>query len=265
MPPPTAPTVPALPWPRRPWLALLALLGLPGAIAPSLAMAAVPDAAGRWDGVAQIPGTPQRVVIDLEHEPSPGNAWAGSVILPGRGVKGAPLQALTVDDTGVRASLAAAFAMPAEPVPGLRLAWQADGSLAGTLQQGGHTAALALRRTGPPQVDRPVPDTPLSPGLIGRWVGRYTLGGAPREVTLTLANGPGGTGRGELVIVGQRRSTLVVDHVVQGRESLTLQASAAGLRIEGRWATADGAIDAQLVQGPFAAPLVLRRVAEGTP
>lgn len=239
---------------RRCGLALIA------GLASTLTLAAMPDAAGRWEGVAQIPGAPQRVVIDLERDRNSTTAWAGSVSLPGRGVKGAPLREISVGDTGVRASVAAAFAMPIEPGPDVRLAWQGDGALAGEWHQGGHVAALTLRRSGPPQVDRPMPATPLSPALTGRWVGRYELGGYPREVTLTLVNGPGGTGTGELVIVGKRASTLVVDHAVQGREFVTLQATAAGLRIEGRWATADGRVEGQLVQGPFAAGLVLRRV-----
>lgn len=218
---------------------------------------AAPDPTGRWEGVAQIPGAPQRVIVDIAPDGRQGHV--GSVILPRRGVKGAPLDGLAVDGEGLRFGLAAAFSIPAEPAPSVRLAWRSDGTLAGELLQGGHAAPLTLQRTGAAQVDHPVPRTAVSAALVGTWVGRYELGGYPRDVTLTLLNGAQGLAAGELVIVGKRTSTLAIDHVVQGSEFITLQAGAAGLRIEGRWATADGTIQGQFVQGPFEAALVLRR------
>ncbi|MGM9481559.1 hypothetical protein ACS5PN_10245 [Roseateles sp. NT4] len=220
---------------------------------------AAPDPGGRWEGVAEIPGAPLPLVVDLSSAST--GALQGSVILPGRGVKGAPLQALAADDKGLGFSLAAAFNPPAEQAPRVNLRWQADGTLVGEWQQSGLSAALQLRRTGAAQVDLPVAPTALSPELLGRWIGRYELGGYPREVTLTLANGPAGLGAGELVVVGKRRTELKVDHVVQGREFLTLKASAANYRIEGRHAA--DRIEGQVLQGPFEAAIVLRRDVAG--
>lgn len=220
---------------------------------------AAPEPSGRWQGMAEIPGAPLPLVVDLSRTPA--GVLQGSVILPGRGVKGAPLQAIGSDEAGVSFSLAAAFNIAAKPVPQARLRWQADGSLAGEFLQAGQSAPLRLQRAGEPQVDLPVAPTALSPALLGRWVGQYELGGYPREVTLTLANGPAGLGAGELVVVGKRRTELKIDHVVQGREFLTLKASAASYRIEGRHAT--DRIEGQVMQGPFEAPIVLRRVAPG--
>ncbi|MFN0183836.1 MAG: hypothetical protein ACKVQR_08470 [Aquabacterium sp.] len=233
--------------------------GLALAAATALA-AAAPDPAGRWDGVAQVPGAPQRLVVDLAR--GPGGAWIGSVTLPGRGVKGAPLVDLVVDAGGVRAGLSAAFPFPIEPAPRLSLQPAADGTLAGRFEVGGHVAALSLARSGPPQVDRPVPGTGVLPELQGQWRGRYELGGVPRDVTLQLANGGDGLARGRLRIVGRRTSELAVDHVTQGREYIVLLAQAVGFRIEGRFDAAAGRIDGGIVQGPFEAPLVLLR--EGT-
>lgn len=218
---------------------------------------AAPDPNGRWEGVAEIPGAPLPLVIDLARTPA--GMWQGSVILPGRAVKGAPLQAINASDEGLGFDLAAAIR--AEPAPQARLRWQADGSLAGELLQAGLSAPLRLQRTGGPQVDLPVAATALTPSLLGRWVGRYELGGYPRDVTLTLSNGAAGVGVGELVVVGKRRTELAIDHVVQGREFLTLKASSANYRIEGRY-LADR-IEGQVVQGPFEAAIVLRRAAPG--
>lgn len=224
------------------------------------AATAAPDATGRWQGVAQIPGAPQPVVVDLARS---GSAWRGSITLPGRGVKGAPLKALQVGDDGVTAATGAAFPFPIEPSPGLALRWRDDGRLAGVWRQGGHEAPLEMARSGDAQPDAEPQGTPLAAALLGTWTGRYELGGVPREVTLTLANGADGKGRGALHIVGKRTSDLVVDHVVQGREFITLLASEYGYRIEGRYDAAAGRIDGGVVQGPFEATLVLRRQAGG--
>lgn len=247
-----------LPWRQRTaaGMALAAAASMTLATAAAVA-AAAGDPAGRWDGIAQVPGAPQRIVIDLDRGPD--GAWIGSVTLPGRGVKGAPMVDLVVDAGGIRAGLAPAFPFPIDPAPRLHLQPAADGTLAGRFEQGGHAASLSLARSGPPQVDRPTAGTAVLPALQGQWRGRYELGGVPREVTLHLANGSDGVARGSLRIVGRRTSELEVDHVAQGREYIVLQAQAAGLRIEGRFDAAAGRIDGGIVQGPFEAPLVLLR------
>ena len=234
---------------------------LRGASALVLLAAAAPaataaDLSGRWEGTAQVPGAPQPLVLDVA---SSASGWRGSIILPGRGVKGAPLNALQVDAAGLQAELASAFVLPAQPAPLLRLAAQADGSLDGDLRMAGASAAVHLQRTGAAQVDVPPTGTAVSAQLAGTWAGRYELGGVRREVTLKVANGPDGRGRGEIVVVGKRTTTLPVDRVVQGREFVSFESSAVDYRIEGRWATPDGSIQALVVQGPFEAPIVLRR------
>ena len=239
--------------PARRWLALLllSLSPLPGALA-------APAAQGRWQGWLEIPGAPQELMVDLATAPA--MQWVGSAILPGRGVKGAPLAEIQVGEAGVQFSLAAAFgSAPPGSATEARLRWQPDGRLAGTFHQGGWSAPLLLTRSGPPQVDLAPAATKLSADLVGIWRGRYELGGYPREVTLTLSQPPDAAAQGELVIVGKRRSVLAIDHVQQGASFVTLAANAAGLRIEGRWRTDDGRIEGHLVQGPFEAALVLRR------
>ncbi len=230
---------------------------LAGACALAAAHAlAAPDASGRWEGVADIPGNPLRLVIDLDRDAA--GRWDGSAILPDRGVKGAPLDELAVSGCDVRFGLGAAFAGGGGAQPRVALACQADGSLFGTFALGGRSTSVTLRRSGAAQVDRPPANSVISAALAGRWTGRYELGGFPRQVTLTLANRAGAGGGGQLVIVGKRTTTLDVDQVVQGREFVTLRASAAGFRVEGRL-TADGAIEGSVSQGPFEAPIVLRR------
>ena len=233
-------------------------LALVGALATAPALAS-PDAAGRWEGVAAMAGQPLRLVVDLDHDAQ--GRWGGSVILPGRGVKGVALDDLAVGACDVRFALNAAFANGAALQPVVALACQADGSLAGRLTLGGHSSAVTLRRSGAPQVDRPPASSLLDAALAGRWTGRYELGGYAREVTLTLANREGKGGGGQLVIVGKRTTTLEVDHVTQGREYVTVRASGADFTIEGRFEAGAGVIEGGISQGPFEAPIVLRRQA----
>jgi len=138
---------------------------------------------------------------------------------------------------------------------------KADGTLTGQWRQGGLTAPVLLRRAGAAQVDRPVQRSAISPTLEGTWLGRYELDGSPRDVTLTLANAATGSANGTLHIVGRRTTDLVVDLVVQSAQFVTFVASAADFRIEGRWSEKDQTIVGAMAQGPFEAPLALRRTA----
>lgn len=236
-------------------------------LAPVLAMVcagaiAVPDASGRWEGSVAIPGNPLRLVIDLE--PDARGQWQGSAVLPDRGVKGAPLSGLAVAGCDVRFGLASAFTGGGGAQPEVALACQPDGSLAGSFALAGNSAPVTLRRSGAAQVDRATPNSVISAALAGRWTGRYELGGYAREVTLTLANRPDTGGGGQLVVVGKRTTTLDMDRVIEGREFVTLGASAADFRIEGRFVAADGTIAGSVrLGGGFEAPIVLHRQADG--
>jgi hypothetical protein len=102
----------------------------------------------------------------------------------------------------------------------------------------------------------------VPPALAGTWHGRYELGGYPRDVTLTLQETTDPQAQaGELLIVGKRRSQLVVDRVNARARHVTLEAGAAGIRFEGNWDAAAGVIDGHFSQGPFEAPVKLQREA----
>lgn len=231
-----------------------ALLAL--GVAAAFAVQANPAWQGRWEGEAALPGAPLALIIDLA--PAPDGRWAGSLILPGRAVKGAALRAVVVDGNGIRSALPASFGDPA--ASGLELKPQSDGSLAGTLRQGGHEAAVRLVRSGPAQVDPAPTSTALAPALEGTWIGGYELGGYAREVTLTLANN-GGVGVATLVIVGRRRSEVPVDLVIQGGRLLTLVSSASAITLEAKLPAADNTLRGQFQQGPFEADFVLCKAA----
>ena len=226
-----------------------------GFLLPWGAACAGPGFAGRWEGQAEIPGAPQRFVVDLA--PASGGGWDGSVVLPGRGVKGAPLGALRVDERGISFGLAAAFSAPTDPPPTMELAPRADGTLAGTLRLAGLDAAVELRRTGEAQVDRPHRSAHITDALAGTWRGRYEFGGYAREVTLTLANRPDAAAGGQITVVGKRTTTLDIDLVDESPEYVALRASAADYRIEGRFDRDACKVEGAVIQGPFETPIVL--------
>lgn len=209
---------------------------------------------GRWEGEAAVPGLPLPLILDLA--PGHNGGWTGSITLPGRAVKGAALRGVAVDATGIRAALPASFGDAADS--GLDLKPQPDGSLAGTLRQGGHEAALTLVRSGAAQVDAAPVSTPLSPALEGTWIGGYELGGYPREMTLTLSQ-RAGVGVASLLIVGKQRSAVPIDLVIESGRLLRLVSDAAGLSLEAWLPVADNRLRGQLLQGPFEADFVLRR------
>lgn len=230
-------------------LAALALvLGAAGATA-------APPADGRWEGTIAIPGGPQPLVIDIEHG---ADGLAATAILPGRGVKGAPLRELVADADALQASLSAVLPFPSDDPPRLTLRDAGGGRAQGQLAFAGLSAPVTLVRTGQAQVDRPAPNKPVSAELAGRWVGRYELFGSPRQVTLTLA-GP----RAEMVIVGRRTTTIAFDSVREGRRFVALGGNEYGIGFEGRWREAGGPIEGVFLQGPLELPLTLTRAADG--
>jgi hypothetical protein len=214
------------------------------------------DVAGRWQGAADLNGMAFLILLDLERDAT--GTWVGSVTLPGRGVKGAPLR-LNVGEGGLTAHLDSAFpGAGIQASAALRLG--TDATLTGEFRQGGLTAPLVMRRVGIAQADLPVANATLAPALQGTWRGSYQLGGYPRDVTLTLANGPAGPASGQLRIVGRRTTELLVDQISQSAQYLQLVATEAAFRIEGRWIEADAIIVGEVLQGPFEAAIILRRV-----
>ncbi len=173
----------------------------------SISVLADPAWQGRWEGEADLSGAPIWLVIDLA--PGKTGGWVGSITLPGRFVKGAPLGAIDVDAAGLRATLPAALG------EGGAVALRPDGAqMSGEWRQGGQRTALRLVRTGAAQVDLAEASTPVAAALQGRWEGGYELGGAPRQVTLTLANAHRELlERAEALGLGEQDNSAVVEAV----------------------------------------------------
>ena len=218
---------------------------------------AAESAAGRWEGVAQIPGNDLRLVVDLSNED--GKGWIGSIIVPGFTIKGAELVDQHPGGGDFLFTIKGALGNQRAGQAQLKAHLAADGHLAGEFMQGGHTAPFFLTKTGPPQVELPPRSTGVAKEAEGEWKGDYEMMGYTRHATIKFA--PRGT-EGvpvEFTIVGKKVNNVPVSLVTQDGDFITLKSEEFGITLEGRLSKEAGEIKGTLSQGPMEAPLVLRK------
>jgi hypothetical protein len=215
--------------------------------------------AGRWEGIAQVPGHELRLIVDLSDEG--GKGWIGSIIVPEFGIKGAELADLHVNGGDFAFAIKGALGNQRAGRAELQAHLTADGHLAGDFKQGGNTAPFILTKTGPAQVELPPRSTAVAKELEGEWKGDYEMMGYPRHATMKFANrGPEGAAL-EFTIVGKKVNNVPVSLVTQDEDFLTVKSEEFGITFEGRFNKAAGEIKGTLSQGSLEAPLVLRRPA----
>jgi len=218
---------------------------------------AAENAAGRWEGVAQIPGNELRLIVDLSDEG--GKDWVGSIIVPGFGVKGAPLVDLHVRggdlDFAIKGALGNQRAGRAE----IQAHLTADGKLAGDFKQGGHSAPFTLAKTGPAQVELPPRNTAVTKELEGEWKGDYEMLGYARHATMKFSNRAAEGAVLEFTIVGKKVNNVPVSLVTQDDDFVTVKSEEFGITFEGRFNKSAGELKGTLSQGSMEAPLVLKR------
>jgi len=204
---------------------------------------------GRWEGSARVPDDELTVVVDLAQQ---NGAWAGSIIIPGFGVKGLPLTDIKVEPPDVTFAVTGPLGIKMN----LRLLSPPENKLAGNFEQAGNHAPATLKKTGPPQVESPPKSTPVAKELEGEWKGDYEMLGYPRHVSIKFANHPDGA-TADFVIVGRKRNVLPVDLVTQENDLVTVDSHAMGFTFEGR--LQNGKLTGAVRQGPMEMPLVLER------
>ena len=215
------------------------------------------SAAGRWEGVAQIPGHDLKLIVDLSDEG--GKAWIGSIVVPGFGVKGAPLVDLHGRGGDLAFAIKGALGNERMGRTELKAHLTPDGHLAGDFTQGGNSAPFVLEKTGPAQVDLPPRNTAVSKELEGEWKGDYEMMGYARHATIKFANRGADGAAVEFVIVGKKVNTVPVSLVTQDGDFVTVKSEEFGITFEGRFVKEAGEIKGTLSQGPMEAPLLLRR------
>lgn len=203
---------------------------------------------GRWEGTAQIPDNELSVIVDLAQDKG---AWVGSIIIPGLGLKGAPLTDITVKSPDVNFAIKGALGVQ------LKLRLDANGKMTGNFEQAGNRAATTLHKTGSPQVEYPPRNTAVAKELEGEWGGDYEMLGYPRHVSIKFANHPDGA-TAEFVIVGRKHNVLPVDLVTQEGDLVTVDSHEIGISFEGR--LRNGKLTGAIRQAAIETPLVLERV-----
>lgn len=203
---------------------------------------------GRWEGTAQIPDDELSVIVDLAQE---NGAWAGSIIIPGLGIKGAPLTDINVKPPDISFAVKGALGIQ------LKLRLDASGKMSGDFQQAGNRAATTLQKIGPPQVELPPRNTAVAKELEGEWKGDYEMLGYTRHVSIKFTNREKGGATAEFVIVGRKHNNLPVDLVTQEGDFVTVDSHAIGLSFEGR--LRNGKLTGVIRQAAIETPLVLER------
>jgi hypothetical protein len=215
---------------------------------------------GRWEGRVQIPGRELPLIVDLAPA---ADGWIGSLVIPGLGIKGAPLADLVVTESDVSFDLGNLLASTTHGPAGFKARLQSDGRMVGEMRQAGNVAPIALARQGPAQVDVPPRSTPVARELAAQWSGEFAVAGYPRHVTLTLENRDAGGAQAKLVIVGKRTNDIPVDLVIQQGTLLRIESSATQIVFEGRVSENAREIGGSMALGPLEIPLVLRRAERG--
>jgi hypothetical protein len=218
---------------------------------------AAENAAGRWEGTAQIPGYELKLIVDLSDEG--GKGWVGSIIVPGFGVKGAPLVDLQVRGGELAFAIKGALGDQRAGRAELKAHLTPDGHLAGDFTQGGNSAPFVLEKTGPAQVDLPPRNTAVSKELEGEWKGDYEMMGYARHATVKFANRGADGAVVEFVVVGKKVNNVPVSLVTQDGDFVTVKSDEFGITFEGRFVKEVGELKGTLSQGPMEAPLQLRR------
>jgi hypothetical protein len=218
---------------------------------------AAPSAVGRWEGAAQVPGNELKLIVDLSDED--GKGWIGSIVVPGFGVKGAPLVDLHVRGGDLTFAIKGALGNERAGRAELKAHLTADGKLAGDFTQGGNKAPFVLEKTGPPQVDLPPRNTAVSKELEGEWKGDYEMMGYTRYATMRFSNRGAEGAALEFVIVGKKVNNVPVSLITQDDDFITVKSDEFGITFEGRFVKDAGEIKGTLSQGPLEAPLLLRR------
>jgi len=221
----------------------------------SLACEAAENTGGRWEGAIQIPGSEFPLIVDLGQVA--GQAWVGSVIIPGLGVKGAPLMDLSVGDSQISFTIKGALASERTGPAKFKGRLTSPGQLTGDFLQAGNAAPCVLQKTGPPQVELPRKSTSIRHEFEGEWKGDYEMDGYPRHVTLTLANRSADGASAKLVIVGKKTNNVPVELVTEEDGLLTIKSPEFGITYEGRLRK-ESEINGTFTLGPFELPLVLR-------
>ena len=200
------------------------------------------------------------LVVDLAQDKA--GAWIGSIIVPGLGIKGAPLANLVVTGSDVTFDIGSCA----------RRARLRTGALQGASDCGRRDDRRnepgRQRRAILAQADRvgagriAAREARRSRGDIAdKWTGEFELGGYPRHVTITFENHDDAAATAQFVIVGKQTTNLPVDLVIEEGDLLRIESQATQRRVRRALRQGSRRDPRHVELGPFELPLMLRRAA----
>ena len=208
---------------------------------------------GRWEGSIQIPDQELTLIVDLAHGDN--GTWTGSLIIPGFDVKGKAVNDLVVKGPEVSFAFTTGRGLEAT----LKGNIGPDGTLSGDFLEAGNKARFVFKKTGPPQVESPSRNTPISKEIQGEWKGQFEIYGKPIKVTIKLISRGNDGGAAEFVLVGRKTKNLPVDLVSQQGNFVMVESHETGISYEGKVDAGRDEIKGTYTQATIEVPLVLHR------
>lgn len=226
---------------------LMALASAAAQLSAAEPPAAPPEVSGHWEGQLEAPGMPIEIRVDLAR--SADGTWTGTLDVPAQGIRGLPLDAITVEGRAVNFK---APGIPGEPT--FKGLVSEDGAaISGDMTQAGHTIPFSIRRKEKAEGEDSAsiyrdflqPGKP-GVGLAGSWRGLLEAG--PMRLRLMLNVKPGADGALSATLdsldqkaLGTPVDTLTLDgravHFEIGQIHGTYQGTLTedGAQIEGQW------------------------------
>ncbi len=176
---------------RRHLSSLFQVALLLAALAPP-AGAQTANAAGHWEGVIHMGKQEVALAVDLAQ--APGDAWVGSLTIPGPAPVEVPVNKIVVDVAGLRFQAG----LPDNPVFEAKFLPDLN-HLSGEASNQHGAVPFQLERKGDPHVKVPPASSRMIRSFEGVWEGVADLGGKARRVVLTMTSAADGTALATLI------------------------------------------------------------------
>ena len=215
----------------------------------ALLLSAAINASGHWEGVIRADGMEVKIEVDLAEN-------AGTFSNPARGIRAFPLSNVSVDGSAVT------FAINANG--GGTFRGSVDGkSIKGTFSTRGPDAQplelpFELTRTGDAKIEAAPKNAAIAKELEGRWKGAIEVEGTSRQIELKLQNHSDGSASG--FFVTSEGVEIAITTIEQKESTVTLDVKNIGGVYKGTMNADATEIAGTWTQGPFTAPLKLRRI-----
>jgi pimeloyl-ACP methyl ester carboxylesterase len=216
------------------------------------------DPAGHWEGQINLPATQLGIRVDLERA---GDAWSGTIDIPGQGLRGFKLEPVTVDGVAVR------FVLPKIPGdPTFSGQFDKDGgSISGDFTQAGIKAPFKLERRARPAAvagEMPLKGLP-GEGLVGHWQG--SLKPSPvveLRLALEITKTPAGTYTGQVFSLDQTKTGIPISALTETSGSIAMKVASIGGSYEGKLSADGSEFIGEWQQAGQKFPLTFKRVAK---